>query len=504
MITPDQEDGYPIPHFSEFDKLSQYEQNEIMVLKSGNTPEATIERLLCRVFLYAIKTRSADVHITATGDSLSPKVQLSVKTPGGLLNFPYLGPAGKHFRDKMFQLCNTANGGTTPPLIATRFDMTLPESFARGLGLQPIEGAPYQVDMRVQYNRTFRGFSFITRLLDQQTAPKLEEFRLTQALLGEIKKALNQQAGLFLVTGPTGSGKSTFLKACLDYLNNGKRVIYTVEDPVEYTISGDAPIHQIQVSGEVKFSDALRAGLRSAPDVIFIGEIRDEETMLIAMQAAQTGHFVLATLHANTGILTVSRALDLLNNKAQDAPRLATTLKFVVATRLLNMYEGSTVKRELTYAEASWLKNNGIPTTLYVNEVAGVKNGKKVSVMEAFYVDSEMQDRIASPEFRSEDIYNIAKEQIQYESLPMAGARMVDEGYCILDECSTMLEGDRSAQNSLSMRALMAKTMGTSLGDVSKTLDAFYLARQAGGTPHLEDFVKGLNHDMPVFEMEKK
>ena len=171
------------------------------------------------------------------------------------------------------------------------------------------------------------------------TCAKLHELGLLYSLLRAIKQAVNEPSGLILVSGPTGSGKTTLLNAVLGYLNNGQRSILTIENPVEFRLTGEGPIKQVQVQGDITFARALRAGLRCDPDIILIGEIRDEETMEIALQAAQTGHLVLATIHANSGAETISRALDLTVDKRRDAYRLAETLKFVMAQRLLDKYK---------------------------------------------------------------------------------------------------------------------------------------------------------------------
>jgi type IV pilus assembly protein PilB len=140
---------------------------------------------------------------------------------------------------------------------------------------------------------------------------------------------LNQPHGLVLVTGPTGSGKTTTLYSALDLLNNPERNIVTVEDPVEYQLD---MVNQIQVNSAIgmTFARALRSILRQDPDIIMIGEIRDEETARVAIQAALTGHLVLATLHTNDAPGTVSRLLDM----GIEPYLLSSAINGVVAQRL--------------------------------------------------------------------------------------------------------------------------------------------------------------------------
>lgn len=148
--------------------------------------------------------------------------------------------------------------------------------------------------------------------------------------LVRIKQLLSHKEGIVVVTGPTGSGKTTTLYAALKELANGEVNVITVEDPVEYELPG---ITQIQVEPKrgVTFASALRAVLRQDPDVIFVGEIRDAETAQIAVQAAMTGHLVLATLHTNDAASAVARLSDL----GLDRPSIAATLRGALAQRLV-------------------------------------------------------------------------------------------------------------------------------------------------------------------------
>ena len=143
------------------------------------------------------------------------------------------------------------------------------------------------------YIRTFDGYTFVCRLLDQQRSPGLDELGMSYALLRAVKRAALEPSGLILVSGPTGSGKTTTLSAILQWLINGQRCVVTIENPVEYELPIFGPVKQIEVRGEITFAKALRKTLRLDPEVILVGEIRDQETMEIALQAAQTGHLVL-------------------------------------------------------------------------------------------------------------------------------------------------------------------------------------------------------------------
>jgi type II secretory ATPase GspE/PulE/Tfp pilus assembly ATPase PilB-like protein len=154
------------------------------------------------------------------------------------------------------------------------------------------------VDLRIVTMPTLYGEDVTLRLLPREsTLLKVESLGMSRHEFNTLMKLLNSPSGLILVTGPTGSGKTTTLYACLSNLNNGEKKINTIEDPIEYAMEG---VRQSQVNSklDVNFPDLLRSILRQAPDVIMIGEIRDPDTAETAVRAANSGHLVLATLHA--------------------------------------------------------------------------------------------------------------------------------------------------------------------------------------------------------------
>ena len=168
-----------------------------------------------------------------------------------------------------------------------------------------------EVDFRVSTLRTLFGEKVVLRVLDHRKGvPPLEELGFSAASLEELRFFLRHQHGMILVVGPTGSGKTTTLCSALTTLKTENSNIITIEDPVEYQLPG---INQTQINDKIKltFSSALRSILRQDPDVILVGEIRDNETAKIAMQAAQTGHLVLSTLHTDDAPSTVTRLTDI-------------------------------------------------------------------------------------------------------------------------------------------------------------------------------------------------
>ena len=167
------------------------------------------------------------------------------------------------------------------------------------------------VDFRVSTLRTLFGEKIVLRVLDHRKgAPPLEELGLSAASMEDLRFFLRHQHGMILVVGPTGSGKTTTLSSAISSIKSGRTNIITIEDPIEYQIPG---VNQTQVNEKAKltFAAALRAILRQDPDVVLVGEIRDQETAKIAMQAAQTGHLVLSTLHTDDAPSAVTRLMDM-------------------------------------------------------------------------------------------------------------------------------------------------------------------------------------------------
>ncbi len=187
------------------------------------------------------------------------------------------------------------------------------------------------LDVRVSTLPSRHGERVVLRILDKEQAElSLEDLGLPADMLTTVKKTVGEPHGIILVTGPTGSGKTTTLYSALRLLNDGSRNILTVEDPIEYSIDG---VGQTQVNTKVgmTFASGLRAILRQDPDVVMIGEIRDSETADIAVQASLTGHLVLSTVHTNDAAGAITRLKDL----GVELFLLASSLRMVLAQRLV-------------------------------------------------------------------------------------------------------------------------------------------------------------------------
>jgi len=189
------------------------------------------------------------------------------------------------------------------------------------------------VDVRISTMPTQHGESVVMRLLNQSSGIlSLDRLDMPPRVRAAVQRTISRHNGMMLVTGPTGSGKTTTLYAALSSLNSSARKIITVEDPVEYRLPG---LNQVQVMEKIdlSFDRVLRAALRQDPDVILVGEMRDQHTAEVGMRAAMTGHMVLSTLHTNDALSTPIRLLDM------GVPRymVALSLQLVLAQRLVRV-----------------------------------------------------------------------------------------------------------------------------------------------------------------------
>ncbi len=212
-----------------------------------------------------------------------------------------------------------------------------------------------QIDVRLSTMPVQYGESVVMRLLDQtKGALDLEHLGMPPDLLHRFRKNFHLPNGMILVTGPTGSGKTTTLYAALSELNVKESKIVTVEDPVEYRLDR---INQVQVNPRIglTFASVLRSALRQDPDIIMVGEMRDAETVEIGVSAAMTGHLVLSTLHTNDTISTATRLMDM----GVQGYLLATTLRTIIAQRLVRKVCTSCSEVYMpTEFEAGWLRDD--------------------------------------------------------------------------------------------------------------------------------------------------
>lgn len=281
-------------------------------ITSQETNHTFIEDFFNILLSKAIELRVSDIHI----ESLDKNMLIRFRIDGTLKIFYIL-------KKEFFNILSSYIK------LNSKLDITQNRLPQDGRFNKIIKNKSY--DFRVSTMPTINGESIVIRILDSQNTKKsLSSLGFSSNILEDIKKISSLKDGLVLVTGPTGSGKSTTLYSLLKEFNRENKKIITIEDPVEYKIS---QIQQISVNDSISlgFNTILKNILRQDPDVILIGEIRDKYSLDIALQASLTGHLVLASIHANSSVETLSRLIDL---KA-DSYLLSTTLRYVISQRLV-------------------------------------------------------------------------------------------------------------------------------------------------------------------------
>ena len=274
--------------------------------------EAPIIRLVQDLIVRAVGMQASDIHIEPREDS----VRVRFRIDGMLHTIETLPPAVRAAIGSRIKIMARLN-------IAER---RLPQD-----GRLKVNVRGREIDLRVSTMPTLWGESIVLRILDRSSVDlDFEKLGFAGKSYSNLSQLLKQPNGIILVTGPTGSGKTTTLYTALSTLNSAERKIFTVEDPIEYQMPG---INQIQVQPKIglTFAHALRSILRQDPDIIMVGEIRDLETAQIAIQASLTGHLVLSTVHTNSAAATVTRLLDM----GVEKYLLASCLKGVLAQRLV-------------------------------------------------------------------------------------------------------------------------------------------------------------------------
>ncbi|MHB8733254.1 MAG: GspE/PulE family protein [bacterium] len=253
--------------------------------------EAPIVRLVSQVVGQGIRQRASDIHLEAQDRDLRVRFRVD-----GLLTTVMSVPRHMH------------------PAVISRIKilagMDIAEHRIPQDGRIRVQAGAQEVDIRVNTVPTVHGESVAMRLLSRQRALTLDELGLSTPDRARVEGIVKRPHGMFLMTGPTGSGKTTTLYALLHLVNSPDRKILTIEDPVEYQIPGLTQV-QVNLKTGVTFAAGLRSFLRHDPDIIMLGEIRDTETAMIAVQAALTGHLVLSTLHTNDAVGAVARLLDM-------------------------------------------------------------------------------------------------------------------------------------------------------------------------------------------------
>jgi MSHA biogenesis protein MshE len=296
--------------------------------------DAPVVKLLQTVFEDAVQVRASDIHIEPQENSLKIRFRI----------------------DGVLHLQAEADSKIAPALalrLKLMADLDISEKRLPQDGRFAMKVKQQKVDVRISCMPTQYGESIVMRLLNQGGGMlKLDSIGMPPDLLARFRAILERPNGLVLVTGPTGSGKTTTLYAALSELNSVDRKLITVEDPIEYRIPG---INQTQVNDKIEldFARVLRSALRQDPDIVLVGEMRDSETASIGMRAAMTGHLVFSTLHTNDAVSTPVRLLDM----GVPPYMVASSLQCVIAQRLVRtVCEVCKAPYDASPAEREWMK----------------------------------------------------------------------------------------------------------------------------------------------------
>jgi general secretion pathway protein E len=382
--------------------------------------EAPIIRLVNQIIASAVEARASDIHIEPNVD----QVLVRFRIDGVLRSIQVLAPGLRAAITSRLKIMSKLD-------IAER---RMPQDGRIKIAVRGID-----IDFRVSTIPTAFGESVVMRILDRNRVPlDFPELGFSPEHIAAFHQLLQQPNGIILVTGPTGSGKTTTLYTALKALNNAERKIFSVEDPIEYQMPG---INQVQVQADIglTFPHALRAILRQDPDIIMIGEIRDLETARIAIQASLTGHLVLSTLHTNSAASAITRLIDI----GVENYLLASTLKGVIAQRLVRKlcrHCASTHHQAEYWREACAQASPGVETLgaadirqpLGCAECGSVGFAGRSTIAEMLLVDDACQSLILS---KASDaaIERAARERGMLSMYEM-GVRKVWRGETTIDE----------------------------------------------------------------------
>ena len=317
------------------EELSETDFDIDELLQSSDVSEAPVVKLLQSIFEDAIQIGASDIHIEPDEQVLRIRQRID-----GVLNEQVM-------KEKRIAAALVSRLKLMGGLDIS--ERRLPQD-----GRFNIRIKDKPIDVRVSTMPISFGESVVMRLLDQSGGNlDLKTIGMPEQLLQRFRRNIHKPHGMVLVTGPTGSGKTTTLYGALNELNAAEKKVITVEDPVEYRLPR---VNQVQVNAKIglTFAKVLRTALRQDPDIVLVGEIRDQETAEIALRASITGHLVLSTLHTNDAISTAIRLIDM----GIPGYMVATALEAIVAQRLIRrICVSCSTDYEPTVQERAWLKN---------------------------------------------------------------------------------------------------------------------------------------------------
>ncbi len=329
----------------------------------------------------------------------------------------------------------------------------------------------YDLDLRVSALPTNKGEKVVIRILDYtMSAQGLEKLGFSDKNLKKVREMIKVPNGIILVTGATGSGKSTTVYSILSKLNKENINIMSVEDPIEMDIEG---INQIQVNSEIglTFANVLRSILRQDPNIIMIGEIRDTETAQIAVRASITGHLVLSTLHTNNSLTTIERLLDMNVERYLLGSALTGIISQKLARRLCPNCKRK--RKTIEYEKDLFKKTlNKDIEEIYVPGVCAECTGGykgRIAIQEVLTINEDIKDAIAN-NVRKEELRNLVYERTDTITLLQDGLNKVINGETSLEEVLKLIELDDSIEN-IEAENNNLKNVSSITEDVTNILD---------------------------------
>jgi general secretion pathway protein E/type IV pilus assembly protein PilB len=398
--------------------------------------DASIIRFVNQILTEAVEMRATDVHIEPFEDQLRLRYRID-----GVLVLANVPPSVRRFHAAIVSRLK----------ILSHLDIAekrLPQD-----GRIKLKVSGREIDVRVSIIPMIHGEAVVLRLLTRNDAVMgTQHLGMAARDRGHFDKILDMPHGIVLVTGPTGSGKTTTLYAALANINDTERKIITIEDPVEYQLKG---VNQIQVNTKsgLTFAAGLRAVLRHDPDVVLVGEIRDRETAEIAVQASLTGHLVFSTLHTNDAPGAATRLIDM----GVEPYLVASSLEVVVAQRLVRVI-CQKCKQEVPESEAKLLREEYgelVPPVLFRG--AGCRNcaGTGFRGRQGIFEMMTVSDEVRSLILHRAPSHDLRKVSVTHgmKSLREDGWRIVREGRTTVDEVMRNTKdeeaGNRFAENYL-------------------------------------------------------
>ncbi|EGQ8042515.1 MULTISPECIES: GspE/PulE family protein [Vibrio] len=398
-------------------------------IDEADSEEVTVVKLVNSMFEDAVQVGASDIHIEPDDQVLRLRQRID-----GVLH------------ETLLNEVNIASALVLRLKLMAHLDISekrLPQD-----GRFNIKVRGQSIDIRMSTLPTQYGESVVMRLLNQSAGLRpLEESGLPPDLLARLRRQLARPHGMILVTGPTGSGKTTTLYGALSELNEPGKKIITAEDPVEYRLPR---ITQVQVNSKIDltFSRVLRTFLRQDPDIILVGEMRDQETVEIGLRAALTGHLVLSTLHTNDAVDSALRMIDM------GAPGylVASAVRAVVAQRLVRrVCPDCKTEDHLDESRQQWLAGrfpNQVSTIFYKG--AGCQNCNltgyrgRIGVFEMLELEQEMMDKLRAND--AVGFAQAARRSENYKPLLASAMELALQGIVSLDEVMTLGEGDASGK----------------------------------------------------------